>query len=622
MCGICGYVNLDKKPIHHSGIIEDMTRSLIHRGPDDEGFYVKDNIALGMRRLTVIDLITGHQPIHNEDAGVWVILNGEIYNFIELRESLIKSGHTFYTNSDTEILVHLYEDFGKDCVKKIEGMFSFCVYDKRENVLFFARDRLGEKPFYYYYDEKIFVFGSEIKAILKHPGVKKQIDTLSLNKFFSYGYIPSPSSIFRNIRKLEAAHILTLSLNKSQICNIEKYWSQSFSQKIISNEKEILNDIREKLKQSVQSRLVSDVPIGALLSGGIDSSLVVLMMSELLESRQIKTFSIGFKEKEFDESSYAQIIARQFNTDHKEKIVSAKDALNVLPEIFDKLDEPMCDPSLIPTYLVNKFASQHVKVALSGDGGDELFAGYPKYIVFKILSLFEFFPKRTKDFGNRFIKFLFKNSNDHRVSRFIETLKYPLFMRNQLWVSNFLPYELNELLKDDFQAPDGEEVLLDDLNKYFSLFNGATSLDRAFFFDTIMNLQDYYLVKMDRASMMNSLEVRTPFLHHKLVEFASSIPASLKTKMFETKSLLKKVASINMSKNFVYRRKMGFSIPLAQWFKNELKDKVEDLRDKSIFFESSYVNKIIDDHFNGVRNNTGKIWPLIVFNEWHSRWIS
>lgn len=621
MCGICGYVNLEQQPIQQWETIKEMTEILTHRGPDEDGFYVKDNIALGMRRLKIIDLKIGRQPIHNEDKSIWVILNGEIYNYQDLRVNLIEKGHSFYTNSDTEVLVHLYEEFGKECVKFLNGMFSFCIYDSDSRELFFARDRLGEKPFFYYRDGKIFVFASELKSLSKHPGVKKVLDPLAFNKYLLYGYIPAPASILKNINKLEAGNTLSLSTDRKKDIEIHNYWRQSFKPKTENSEEVIIEDIRNRLRSSVKSRLISDMPVGVLLSGGIDSSLVVAMMSEFLPPQNIKTFSIGFREKKFDESNYARIVASKFKTDHKEKILSANDALEALPEIFKYMDEPMSDPSIVPTYLVNKFASQYVKVALTGDGGDELFGGYPKYAVAKALKIYEFLPQILRSPANSLAKSFFNRINNSKASRFFEVLDYPEFMHNQLWVSNFLPPQISNLLSKEFCPSFSEDLLFEDVRKSISVFDGTDNIDQAFFLDTIMNLQNLYLVKADRASMMNSIEVRAPFLNHELVEYASTLGADLKLKMFKTKYLLKKLASQYIPKKVIYRKKMGFGMPLAEWLRSELKEKVEALKQMSDIFNSSYIKEIVDEHFSGSKDNSGKIWPLVVFNEWFSRWM-
>ncbi len=618
MCGICGYLNLNDKNAQDPKIIEGMVSALTKRGPDAQGFYQEGPFSMGMRRLSIIDLKTGDQPIHNEDKTVWVILNGEIYNYQSLKDTLKDKGHKFYTDSDTEVLVHLYEDLKEACVDRLEGMFSFCIYDNKLKKLFFARDRFGEKPFFYYLDDRVFVFASEIKGLLNHPDVAKEIDMLSFNKYLIYGYVPGPHSIFKNINKLRAAHTLTVSFKDGFGFETKPFPAKYSHDKIRSNEADILDGISKRLRSSVQSRLISDVPLGVLLSGGIDSSLIVLMASDVLGDRKLKTFTIGFKEKELDESAYAQMVADHCKTEHHLKIVSVRDALNVLPEIFDYMDEPMSDPSILPTHLLCKFARQHVKVALSGDGGDELFAGYPKYIITRLLEPYEQLPKWFKYVGNKLIKSLFKK-NDPRVDKFMETLEYPLAMRNQLWISGFLPSQIPDLLNKGTVVRD-ESVLLEDLTGNLSLFRGSGALDRSFFLDTVMNLQDLYLVKSDRASMMNSLELRAPFLDLELAQYAGSIDANLKTKLFRSKYLLKKIAASYLPRQVVYRKKMGFGIPLAKWLRGDLSEKTQALRSNPLF-NASYIDKLLEEHSSGLKDNSGKIWPLVVFNEWFTRWL-
>lgn len=621
MCGICGYLNLNNKTIESPEIVKSMAHALTKRGPDTEGFYQEGPFNMGMRRLSIIDLKTGDQPIHNEDETIWVILNGEIYNYRCLRNKLKDKGHRFHTDSDTEVLVHLYEDKGANCVDELEGMFSFCIYDRNEKKLFFARDRFGEKPFFYYLDDSIFVFASEIKAILKQPGLHKELDRLSLNKYLIYGYVPGPNSIFKNIKKLKSGHTLTVTFRNKVELAIEPFWTPSFRDKIPSREPDILKEISNKLRSSVESQLISDVPLGVLLSGGIDSSLIVLMASELLAPKKLKTFTIGFKEKEYDESGYAEIVASHCHTEHNKKVVSLRDALDVLPQIFDYMDEPMSDPSIIPTYLLCRFVRQHVKVALSGDGGDELFAGYPKYIITRLLELEECLPQQLQSIGNKLMKGIFrKNSASARVGKFMETLEYPLGMRNQLWISAFLPTQLPQLLNKEFILGD-EGALLKDLTGQLSLFDGSGALDRAFFLDTVINLADLYLVKTDRASMMNSLELRAPFLDLELAKYSCSINANLKIKLFRNKYLLKKLAASLLPRDVVYRKKMGFGIPLAQWLRQDLSENTRDLKNNPLL-NPIYIDALLKEHACGTRDHSGKIWPLVVFNEWFKRWLN
>jgi asparagine synthase (glutamine-hydrolysing) len=619
MCGICGYLNLNNEKVEGPEIVKTMAQALTKRGPDTEGFYQEGPFTMGMRRLSIIDLKTGDQPIHNEDETIWVILNGEIYNYRILRNKLKEKGHRFYTDSDTEVLVHLYEDKGEHCVDELEGMFSFCIYERNEKKLFFARDRFGEKPFFYYLDDRIFVFASEIKGILKHPDLNKDLDSLSLNKYLIYGYVPGPNSIFKNIKKLKGAHTLTVTFKNEVELAITPFWTQSFQNKIPSREPDILKGISNKLRSSVESRLISDVPLGVLLSGGIDSSLIVLMASELLAPKKLKTFTIGFKEKEFDESGYAEIVANHCHTEHNRKIVSVRDALNVLPEIFDYMDEPMSDPSIIPTYLLCRFVRQHVKVALSGDGGDELFAGYPKYIITRLLELEELLPQQLQSVGNMLLKGFFRK-NTARVSKFMETLEYPLAMRNQLWISAFLPSQIPQLLNKEFAFRD-ESGLLDDLVSQLALFNGSGALDRSFFLDTVLNLQDLYLVKTDRASMMNSLELRAPFLDLELVKYSCNIDANLKIKFFRNKYLLKKIAALHLPRQVVYRKKMGFGIPLAQWLRQDLSENTKDLKNNPLL-NPIYIDTLLKEHVSYAKDHSGKIWSLVVFNEWFKRWLN
>ncbi|MCX5686714.1 MAG: asparagine synthase (glutamine-hydrolyzing), partial [Candidatus Omnitrophica bacterium] len=435
MCGICGYIHLDKSKRPNEAVLKNMMETLRKRGPDDEGVYLKDNVALGHRRLSIIDLETGHQPMSNEDGSITIVYNGEVYNFPELKDVLAKKGHVFNTHSDTEVVIHAYEEYGETCVKYFNGMFAFAIWDSRKNILFLARDRFGKKPLYYAVFDNQFIFGSELKALLKHPSVRKHIDVGALGQYLAYEYVPSPYSIFKNINKLEPASTLTL---KNGRIKTDHYWDLAFRRMDKFDPLEAEERLLKLLKESVRKRLISDVPLGVFLSGGIDSSSVVAMMAELVDPKSIKTFSIGFKERSFDESSDARRVAEYFGTDHREEILSPDTMLDIFPDILDLLDEPFADSSIIPTYLVSKFTRQHVKVALGGDGGDELFLGYPSFLAHKINGYLNLVPAAVKKIPLKILARMTSASTEYmstnfKARRFLRGLDFPEDVRHQVW---------------------------------------------------------------------------------------------------------------------------------------------------------------------------------------------
>jgi asparagine synthase (glutamine-hydrolysing) len=539
MCGICGLAFSDNQKQPSLDLINSMCRTLIHRGPDDEGVYIDDGIALGARRLSIIDVIGGHQPLSNENKNIWVVQNGEIYNFLQLRKELKTRRHSFKTRTDTEVIAHSYEEWGERCVDKYRGMFAFAIWDKIQKTLFIARDRLGIKPLYYtLLPDKSLVFGSELKAILCHPDVKRQIDPMALDLFLTLEYIPAPYSIFKGIYKLPAAH--TLTYQKGTI-DIKRYWKVSPAEKEIITKKNIeyySDQLYELLKESVNLRLISDVPLGAFLSGGIDSSCIVGLMKELGAS-PIRTFSIGFEDRTYNETPHARRIADRFETTHEEFTIQP-DALDLTEKLIHHLDEPFGDFSIFPTYLVSKMARKYVTVILSGDGGDEIFGGYEHYQAQKfarlpfitwaakpasaIINLFPPSPKK-KGAWNKIQRFFQGMDHDSSLRHF----RWMMFLTNETKQQFYTKYFLDECL--------GNENL--NLKKpFFSFFQEMQSYDkinRELFLDLNSYLADDILVKVDRMSMAASLETRVPLIDHKVVEFIFSLPGHLKIKKFTTK---------------------------------------------------------------------------------------
>ncbi len=628
MCGICGYLTWEEGIIQEE-IIHQMCEVIRHRGPDDEGIYLEKNIGLGMRRLNIIDLVTGHQPIHNEDKTIWVVYNGEIYNFQDLRDDLKKNGHHFYTQTDTEVIVHLYEEMGIRCVDKFNGMFGFCLWDRRQNLLFLARDRIGIKPLHYTQVNNKFIFGSEIKSILIHPDVQREVDLLSLSKYLTFEYIPAPNTIFKGIKKLPPGH--TLTINWLGEIKIEQYWDISFAhEEKIRKEEVYQEELLSILKASVKRMLISDVPLGVFLSGGIDSSTVTGLMSELAPG-QVKTFSIGFEDKSFDESIYARKVAQYFGTSHYEDILSLNKMIEIVPAIANILDEPLGDASIIPTYLLSQFTRQHVTVALGGDGGDELFAGYPTYQAHRLAHLYEKIPKVLREgiiekIVNKLPVSTANISFDFQAKKFISGIHYSPEIRNYIWLGSFTPTEKKDLFSNEVCDILNFTDSFEDIKTYLSSTNANILLDRLLYLDMKLYLQEDILAKVDRASMANSLEVRPPLLDHTFVEFVAKLPPHVKMKGLTTKYIFKKAVKNLLPEGIADRKKKGFGIPIAKWFKGELKEFVLDVFAESKikkegFFNYAYIKKLLDDHFEGKKDNRKQLWTLLVFELWYDKFI-
>lgn len=615
MCGITGKINFDTFKDIDARELKQMTDVIYHRGPDDEGFYINKNVGLGFRRLSIIDLSTGHQPLANEDDSVWIIFNGEIYNYLELQEDLIKKGHVFRTKSDTETIVHLYEQYGVDCVKYLRGMFGFSIWDNNKKQLFCARDRFGIKPFYYYTDNEKFVFGSEIKAILKSKDIDKTLSYDALNSFFAYGYITSDLAIYNKIKKLQPAHYLLLSFKEKVTIEIKRYWEIHFEPDESRSEKQWAEEVEACLSETVKLHMISDVPLGAFLSGGIDSSSVVAMMAKNSD-KPIKTFSIGFKQEKYNELKYARQIAEKYGCEHHEQIVEPE-SIGLLPKLVSAYDEPFADSSAIPTYYVSKFAREHVTVALSGDGGDELFAGYDIYsFLQKIYKYNSSSPSLNKLVWGNINKLIPQKISGKGLTYFLSLNRDYLGAHLCIWPKE----ERKKLILNGntFKYKNAPELFKEQVLK-----NGNSN-------DFISNLQyldmqtymvDDILTKVDRASMMNSLEVRVPLLDHKFAELTFKIPSGLKLKGKEQKYIFKQSMKKFLPDTILNRPKIGFGVPLSVWFKEGLKDYVNDtllLGDPllSNYLDRNYVKKMVENNKDGMRNFNSRIWYLLCFEEW------
>ena len=618
MCGICG--------IHAPGrvdpeVLRRMNRALVHRGPDDEGYYTDERVGLASRRLSIIDLQSGHMPIANEDDSVWVVQNGEIYNFRELRADLETRGHRFTTRSDTEVLVHLYEEHGSDLFSRLRGMFAIALWDRRRDLLLLGRDRVGKKPLYYSFDGRTLLFASEIKALRQHPDLDVSLDWQALNHYFSHHYVPEPLSIFREVRKLPPGHWLEL---QSGSLDIHPYWQLDFEHpRSETDEGWYMEQLREKLRDAVRARLVSDVPLGAFLSGGVDSATVVGLMHQLLDA-PVKTFSIGFDAESFDELRYARVVAQAFGTEHHEEILQP-DATDLVAKLVQQFDEPFGDPSALPTYLVSQMARRHVTVVLSGDGGDEAFAGYDSH---RVQERDERFHRRVPaplralasgglGLGAR----LSGQARWRRMARAVGRAHQPLPGR---YSNVFDPGGRRRL----FAAATLEQIGSMQEHEVFAAHAAAQRypdfLSRVLAVDTATYLPGDILVKVDRMSMANSLEVRCPLLDQEVLEFAASIPSNLKRRHGVSKYIFKRVAEGFVPREIVHRQKHGFGVPLGQWFRAELRDLVrEHLLHSSngahVLFNRRFVTHLVEEHEAGRWDWSVQLWALLMFHLWYER---
>jgi asparagine synthase (glutamine-hydrolysing) len=626
MCGIVGFVNSNARAAERE-ILEKMNDRIIHRGPDEDGFFVKENVALAMRRLAIIDLKGGQQPIFNEDKTAAIVFNGEIYNFQEIKKDLETRGHRFYTNCDTEVIVHLYDEYGADCVQHLRGMFAFAIWDSRDNSLFLARDRVGKKPILYAYRENgDLVFGSEFTALLAHPDISRTVDFEAIDSYLSYLCVPAPQTAFKEIRKLEPAHWLRW---KDGRIETKRYWQPDFSKKIKITEEEAIEETTRILRESTKLRLISEVPLGAFLSGGVDSSAVVALMAEE-SSTPVKTFSIGFEEQDFSELKYAKKVAQHVGAEYNEFIVRPN-ALEVLPTLVEHYGEPYADSSAIPTYYVSKETRKFVTVALNGDGGDESFAGYERHAAMRIAEMYHRFPEFARKLFiekpiNLFPTSELKRSRLRDAKRFLQAANLSRTERYFRWLSTFNRDAKKELYTRDFSAAVAQQNPSAVMDKWFAAANGSGILDATLLTDQMTYLPNDLLVKVDIASMANSLEARSPFLDHKVIEFAASLPENLKMQRFETKSLLKKVAARLVPREVVYRRKMGFGVPIGTWFRGEMKSFVREilLSEKSLkrgIARSEMVEKYVNEHTNGERDHTFQVWTLLMLELWFQRFI-
>lgn len=628
MCGICGKINHDiNKPVENK-IISKMMDSIVYRGPDDEGSLISRNIGLGFRRLSIIDLKTGHQPLSNENGTVWIVFNGEIYNFLELRDSLKKKGHVFQTKTDTECIVHLYEEYEQDCVKYLNGMFAFAIWDSRKNQVFVARDRLGEKPLFYYHDTDCFIFSSEVKSVLLNPEVKKEMNYEAMDSYLSLRFITAPHTMFRDIKKLPAGHYLIL---KNGELKVERYWKPSYVQKTEKSRKQILDDLRELFFDSVKIRLMSDVPIGAFLSGGIDSSMVVSSIS-LVSKDKPNTFSIGVKDSDYNELPYAKAVATKYSTHHREFIINP-DIIEILPKVIDLMDEPT-DPFAISVYNIAGVTRKHVTVALGGDGGDELFGGYDRYHGNGFVNFISKLPNElVQPIFKSLIKVVPEDFSKKSLSQKIRWLKHmSSFSENRRYFESMSFFRFTDSAKDLLYSSDLKSKLNSShpsnyILEYFNDDAADDFLDRMMYTDLMTRLPDYTLQILDRMTMAHSLEGRSPFLDHRLVEFACAIPAELKVSKGELKIILKELAKDYLPPELLTREKQGFGFPLHRWLREDLKEMINDILNSSKmisdgYFNKEYVQKILHAHQAGHVDHQMRIWSLLNMELWYRKFLT
>lgn len=589
-----------------------MNKKLISRGPDEEGFYNNQGFYLGSRRLNIIDLSTGTMPIFNEDKSIAIVFNGEIYNYLSLKNKLLKK-HKFYTKSDTEVIVHLYEEFGFDCLKYLDGMFAFCLYDKKRNILFGARDRVGEKPFFYYQKNNNFIFSSELSSLLMHRMIPKNIDLSSSQKYFFYGFVPAPFSMIENVKKLLPGSYFVFSPDTG--LKISQYWNFDYEKKEF-NKDLILKNTEELLTKSVKERLYADVPLGIFLSGGIDSGLITAITANILGKKKINTFTIGFKENQFNETNGAQAVSNKFKTLHHVKIFSSGELFDCSDWIYRYLDEPISDSSILPAYLLSKFAREHVKVVLSGDGGDELFGGYPKYNYHSLADIYRKIPETVRiNLLDKLFMSVKEGAYGNKTRKFLSGIGLSEELRNQVWISANSLDEINKIFKSAISG----ENLLEDVYSYLKMFKGEKLLDKMFYLDSKLILANAYLTKIDRASMANSLEVRCPYFSKDILEMSSSIDPSGKISFFQTKKILRNIALKYLPKEIVYKKKKGFGVPISFWLTdNKIYNKVYNvIKNTEIdFINNKYLLSILKDHKNKKADFSGQIWNAYVYYCW------
>lgn len=628
MCGISGKLYFDSgRPVERE-ILERMNAVLAHRGPDDAGIYCDGPVGLAHRRLSIIDLSpAGHQPMSNEDGTIWIVFNGEIYNFQSLRPDLVRRGHRFRSNSDTEVIIHLYEEHGVECLRFLRGMFALAIWDGPRRQLFLARDRLGKKPLSYQQDGAAFRFASEVKAILQDPDVQNRPNPAGISQYLTYGYVPGSGSAFQGIHKLPPGHYLTCCDGQVKVA---RYWRLRRDRKAQRSEADWCQEIVARLEEATRLRMISDVPLGAFLSGGIDSSAIVALMSRIATG-PVKTFSIGFEEPEYDELRYARQVAERFQTDHHEFVVRP-DAAAVLPRLAWHYDEPFADSSAVPTYYVAQMTRAHVTVALNGDAGDESFGGYDRYVANLLAASFDRWPgagflRHTIRWGLHLLPHGgTRTSLFYRGRRFLDGLTETPERRYARWFCQFYGDRKADLCTPEFLAAAGEVDALEVLLASYRESDAPDFGDATLGVDAGLYLPDDLLVKVDIASMAHSLEARSPFLDHEFMEFAATIPFELKVRGRIKKYILKQALAGLLPDQILHRPKMGFGVPIDHWLRHELREMAHDtlLSTRAVgrgYFRPGVIRRMLEDHARKKASWHYLLWTLLMLELWHRTYI-
>jgi asparagine synthase (glutamine-hydrolysing) len=613
MCGICGVYNFGTGEPADPVALKRATDAMAHRGPDDEGFYLDGVLGLGNRRLSIIDLPGGHQPIANEDESVWITFNGEIYNYRDLRPDLLARGHQFRTNSDTETILHLYEEYDLKCLDHLRGMFAFAIWDSRKRRLFLARDRLGVKPLFYRLDPGRLAFASELRTLRELLPRAPEIDPQSVYDFFGFRYIPAPRTFYHGVEKLLPGHFLVAEPGGA---HSQAYWDIPPEEETAKPAKEIAAEIVEQLRESVRLRLIADVPLGVFLSGGTDSSAVVAFMAEL-GARPLRTYSVGFDESEYSELPYARAVAERYSTEHHELIVKPEHLCEELPRLVAFRDEPIAEPTDVALYLVSRLAAQSVKVVLAGEGADELFAGYPKHTADRLAGLVSAFPQGITRALIRWLPY-----RQRRLKTALEALSIrDEAERAVTWFASFSPEERENLFAPEFLAQVDPSHPARVFERYLEKVRDRSPLKRMLYADLKVWLPDNLLLRGDQMTMAASIEERGPFLDHRLVEMAARLPTRLLTRGFRTKALLKDALRPYVPEEALFRRKVGFRVPVGEWFRKPLRPLVADLLLSAQSAARGYFNprsmeRFVREHFDGVRDRQKQLWALVNFELW------
>jgi asparagine synthase (glutamine-hydrolysing) len=622
VCGICGKLNFDQQGTVTPSLLKIMADAIVHRGPDDEGYYVSGHVGLGFRRLAIIDLNTGHQPICNEDGSVWIVFNGEIYNYQELRGQLQSKGHVFHTQTDTEVIVHLYEEFGQGCVEKLRGMFAFAIWDGRKKTLFLARDRVGIKPLYYWLSNKSLIFGSEIKAILADPEVTPEVTPAMIDRFLTFYYVPGEETLIRNIRKLPPGSYMVV---RDGEVNIKQYWDLDFSvvpKTIQEAEEELLT----LLEESVRLHMIADVPVGVLLSGGVDST-AMLDFAVGKTDRTLSSFTLGFSEPNLaDERHYARLAALHYGTLHHETTITAKEFADFLPKFAWYMEEPVCEPQAVALYYVSRLAKDNAKVLISGEGADEAFAGYQTYRGVLWLERLKSLLKPFNVMLSSGLTGVNHVLGSYRIAKYAPLMRLPFedyYYGRTSSPFHYFNTHANELYSEDFAAAADKDYSVSAVTRY--LDNGNAKVNKMLYVDTKTSLPDDLLLKADKMTMANSIELRVPFLDHKILEFAASLPENFKIRGFTTKFIVKRALRHRVPREILKRRKAGFPVPYESWFRKELKGWISDILLARETQSRGYFNRRCIEQMISQNCRSGglhrELFSLVALELWHRAFL-